>query len=169
MGTPALVAEDETMVWCPVTQGRDLADRSPAGDSTPSQRRRPTPSRSGSPKSSPKGANKLPLWEDEDPDPLRFITKLPVWDEHLRHLVLNFGDRTVQSSPMNFMLIDPEIEVDDEPCRERESRYDKGGDASKNMVMLHAKLSQNTYCLDFKNPLNTVQAFGIALTGLLWD
>jgi len=142
---PALVAGVESMVWCPVTLGRDLCDRSPAPGVEPM-----SPGQRRVVRGSPKEANRLPQGEEEDQDPLRLGTKLPTWDESLNHLVLNFGDRRPVSSPMNFMLID---ELDED----------------KHMVMLHAKLSANTFCLDFKNPLNTIQAFGVALTALLWD
>jgi len=158
---PALVDDLESMVWCPVTEGRDLCEkRSPAhNERTPEQRRRfghtRTPSNntpSNTPSGTPKEAIRRPQGDsEEDQDPLCFASKLPTWDESLKHLIMNFGDRTPKSSPMNFMIVNKATEEDEQ------------------LVMLHAKLSANTYCLDFKHPLSTVQAFGIALTALPWD
>lgn len=158
---PALRDDAASMVWCPVTLGRDLSDRSPAsrgnsdaspvaaecGSGTPSRRRSGgnvtgylTPT---------KDRFRTQQLVDEE-DPLQLCTKMPAWDEELESLVLNFHDRTVQSSPMNFMLCaDPE--------------------GSSRVVMQHAKMCNNTYSLDFKHPLSTIQAFAVALTALLWD
>lgn len=159
---PALVDDTESMVWCPVTLGRDLCERSPAQsiDSTPRRRRQVFHSKSGSwgdatPKMADRsrsdpGAGQPQEADEEEADPLRLCTKLPEWDEYLESLVLNFNNRTVQSCPMNFML-----------CA--------ATDTGQELIMQHAKLSKNTYCLDFKHPLSTVQGFAIALSALLWD
>jgi len=174
---PALVNGTESMVWCPVTLGRDLCDRSsgdapvlggdpiPGVDPSPGKRhhlrttsggyRDPSFSsngsgRAGSP-SSPKGRFKLTQQAEEvDEDPVRVCTKVPEWNDYLESLVLDFKTRKVEACPMNFML---------------QAEADEG----QQIIMQHAKLSLNTYCLDFRHPLSTVQAFAIALTALLWD
>jgi len=156
----------QSMVWCPVTLGRDLCERCPRpGDRSPgSTGRRHVRQPSSGSNSSPRhcssyrsqgsqGSQGYPSEgseEDIPDDPLQLGTLFPEWDEVVKCLVLNFKDRRVQSSPMNFML-----------CT-----VPKG---SKELVMQHAKLSNNTYCLDFAHPLSTAQAFAISLTALLWD
>jgi len=204
---PSLVADTESMVWCPVTLGRDLSDKFPAQGGTPRRTRsgqslgdhvrrtrsgqslgsysssqgcrdngtksQPLGSYSSSQGCRDDGTKSLPLGSyssshccrdrseeelqegpeteelQEEPDALQLRTKMPVWDDTVDSLVLNFNDRTVQSSPMNFML-----------CT---------ADQSQRVVMQHAKLSANTYCLDFRHPLSTAQAFAIALSSLKWD
>lgn len=180
---PSLVADTESVVWCPVTIGRDLADSfarrqlsccrapgSPASSRSPRRCRntfksaemRSSPSESSPRRSKSQPASSSPTSphssersnnqdeeEEDNPEPLQLHTKMPIWDDVVESLVLNFKDRTVQSSPMNFML-----------C---------AADEGQRLVMQHAKLSANTYCLDFRHPLSTTQAFSIALSGLWWD
>jgi len=120
------------MVWCPVVLGRDLADRSPSRGScsTPGSRSRPI--------ASGREGEGFLIEEEHDcaDEPLQVYTKMPLWDEELKSLVLNFKDRKVQSSVMNFML-----------CAD---------DASEMLIFQHAKLSENTFCLDFRHPLSPV-------------
>lgn len=81
---------------------------------------------------------------------LHLSSQLPVWDEEVESLVLNFGNnRSVAVSPMNFMV-----------------RMDT---SREGFVFQHGKMGQNSYFLDFRHPLSTVQAFALALTSLLWD
>merc|ERR1711972_754474 len=63
--------------------------------------------------------------------PMHACTLKPVWDDELESLVLNFNDRRVQSSPMNFIL-----------C------IDAG--QSPHVILQHAKMCETTYSLDFR-------------------
>jgi len=135
---PPLTEKDETKVWCPISMGRDLGQRSVSGDAgciTP-------------PRDKSRGAVKSML--EDDSEPLNLHTKLPQWDDEVESLVLNFKNRIVDSSPRNFMLCDA---------------------AHKNglIIMQHAKLSKNTWCLDFSYPLSAVQAFAVAMSSLTWE
>lgn len=166
---PPMISHNESVVWCPVSIGKDLCD-SPTDASSPFRLPREysnelatengfgdlieetlPPSPSGEP-SSPK------TWlharcQCQDPcalAPLHACTLKPMWDDELESLVLDFNDRTVQSSPMNFIL-----------------RIDVG--QSPHVILQHAKMCENTYSLDFRYPLSTIQAFAVALTALVWD
>lgn len=75
------------------------------------------------------------------------LTKLPIWNDELDSLVLEFKGRHghVQASAKNFQLI-----------------QEQGG----NLVCQYCKIGTNTFSLDFKFPLTVIQAFGISLTTL---
>jgi hypothetical protein len=150
---PAL-QEDSTMVWCPVALGRDLGERHPsygvqrrASDSMLLAKRSTIRRSSGS--CSPNRRSQTSQWPDDEaecPEAMQLYTKVPEWDDEVESLVLNFRNRVVQSSPMNFMVCAGE----------------------RRLVLQHAKLSCNTFCLDFRHPLSTVQAFAVSLSALLW-
>mmetsp|Transcript_102700 Transcript_102700/g.162372 ORF Transcript_102700/g.162372 Transcript_102700/m.162372 type:complete len:393 (-) Transcript_102700:154-1332(-) len=164
---PPVSCGTEKSVWCPVTMGRDLCGRSYSGSLGYSRHRRnsapefPSNDNDDLPKrwaskpealdedgsmSPPRSPTRSRV--DLEVQPVRLHTKLPVWDEELESLVLSFKDRTVQSSPMNFML---RTEDND------------------SIVMQHAKMAANTFGLDYRYPLSTIQAFAVALTALSWD
>lgn len=79
---------------------------------------------------------------------LRLVTKLPEWSKDVDCLVLDFKGRRVQASAKNFQLA-PAGKKDHVACQ-------------------YGKLGPNTFSLDFRHPLTVAQAFGIALTTLLW-
>jgi hypothetical protein len=169
---PPISSGVESAVWCTVTMGKDLCGRSYSSSSSSmgysrfkqfsapevkSQREGDSPERSQSESESPSSPTRSPSSPtrsrtrsrfDLEIQPLRVHTKVPVWDEELESLVLNFQDRTVQSSPMNFML----RTEDDE-----------------SIILQHAKMAANTFGLDYRYPLSTIQAFAVALTALSWD
>lgn len=78
----------------------------------------------------------------------QLITKLPVWNERVESLVLDFQGRTVQASAKNFQLA-----LEDEP---------------EHVVCQYAKIGTDTFGLDFKYPLTVAQAFAMSLTTLHW-
>merc|ERR1712079_853783 len=66
-------------------------------------------------------------------------------------LVLNFQKRdNICSSPRNFMLED-------------------GCGQDSRVILQHGRNGQCTWCLDFRHPLSTVQAFAIAMSSLEWN
>jgi len=137
MHLPPLTEKNEIKVWCPISMGRDLGQKSVsthAGYTTP-------------PRERSQGAVKFML--EEDTELISLHTRLPEWDDEVESLVLNFKKRSVESSPRNFMLCD--------------------ADQNGSIVLQHAKLSQNTWCLDFSFPLSTVQAFSVAMSSLTWE
>lgn len=79
----------------------------------------------------------------------RFVTKLPVWNEKVGCLVLDFQGRKILASAKNFQLSGED-------------------DDSERVVCQYGKLNTNTFGLDFRHPLTVIQAFGISLTTLLW-
>jgi len=100
-----------------------------------------------SPKGSPTKSPSFHLLPPEGADALQLQSKLPAWNADLEGLILKFEDRKgLLSSPRNFIL-QQEGEV----------------------VMQHAQIAENTWCLDFKNPLSVIQAFGTAMSSLDWD
>eukprot|EP00762_Andalucia_godoyi_P008713 ANDGO_00449.mRNA.1 Tubby protein homolog 1 len=70
--------------------------------------------------------------------------KEPVWNDHLKAYVLNFGGRVTMASVKNFQLID--------------------ADRPSDVIMQFGKVDENTFTLDFANPLSALQAFLIALS-----
>lgn len=162
---PPVDSGPENSIWCTVAMGRDLCGRCCSNSIGYASRRNSAPAlRSCGDGDSPKRAlsessslddgslspARSPTRPRCDPfaQPLRLHTRAPIWDEELESLVLNFTNRTVQSSPMNFML---RTEEDD------------------SIIMQHAKMAPNTFGLDYKYPLSTIQAFALALTALSWD
>ena len=79
---------------------------------------------------------------------LYMVSQLPVWNDEVQSMVLDFPGRRVLPSAKNFQLV-PE----DDPER---------------LVCLHAKIGPNTFGLDFKCPLTVAEAFGAALTAIFW-
>lgn len=76
------------------------------------------------------------------------ITKMPVWNDEVESLVLDFKGRSVQPSAKNFQLATAE--------------------RPKEVVCQYAKIGPNSFGLDFRYPMTVIQAFGSALTTLLW-
>jgi hypothetical protein len=75
-------------------------------------------------------------------------TRRPKWNPRLKTLNMNFFGRVTQSSAKNFQL-----ELVDKPDKIR---------------LLFGKVAQNKYVLDFKGPLNMVQAFAAAVSTSVW-
>lgn len=150
---PPTFADTGSAIWCPAWTGRDLTCRTPIvfkknlnGFRSPSSSPRKN---SGSGSVSPTMKGRLP--EDDD-EPIRLHSKLPTWDPEVEHLVLNFTElnRKPCPSPRNFMLVDSPTQ-------------------DGHIVCQHASIGGNTWCLDFKHPLNVVQAFAIAMSSINWD
>jgi len=87
--------------------------------------------------------------EQDAEGPRRFASRSPTWSDEVGSLVLDFKGRQVMASAKNFQIAD-----EDDP---------------DHVVCQYGKLGPNTFGLDFKYPLNVVQAFGISLTTLLWS
>mmetsp|Transcript_21266 Transcript_21266/g.38805 ORF Transcript_21266/g.38805 Transcript_21266/m.38805 type:complete len:366 (+) Transcript_21266:65-1162(+) len=141
---PPLTNEQSTP-WCPVLCGRDLGSSCPASPSRSPQPRSPTRS----------PVRRSESWRSQelfDLEPIHLCSKLPIWDDVVQSLVLNFEARMISSSARNFMLRQPEE-----------------GDATAGIIFQHAKMAKGSYCLDFKHPLNAVQAFALALSSERWD
>jgi len=144
---PPVLRDNESAVWCPIWTGKDLGSRS-----TPNS---PSSRGSGGGSQSPRRRRPelslnelLPGAEDE---PLQFQTRLPIWDPEVESLVLNFQGRpNLCSSPRNFML-------------------ETVSGQERKVILQHAQISKNTWCLDFMYPLSVVQAFAIAMSSVDWD
>mmetsp|Transcript_123556 Transcript_123556/g.357289 ORF Transcript_123556/g.357289 Transcript_123556/m.357289 type:complete len:360 (+) Transcript_123556:96-1175(+) len=78
----------------------------------------------------------------------RLITKMPVWNEEVESLVLDFKGRNIVSSAKNFQLA-----LSQKP---------------EHVLCQYGKLSNSNLALDFKFPISVVQAFGIALSTSFW-
>lgn len=84
----------------------------------------------------------------QNPESTRIVVlenKAPQWNEELKGFQLNFGGRIGMPSVKNFQL-----------CDRR--------DENQNVVMQFGKWSADRFSLDFRHPLNSTQAFCIALT-----
>lgn len=75
-------------------------------------------------------------------------TRRPKWNPRLKTLNMNFFGRVTMSSAKNFQL-----EIVDKPEKIR---------------LLFGKVAQNKYVLDFKGPLNMIQAFAAAVSTSVW-
>mmetsp|Transcript_19587 Transcript_19587/g.55226 ORF Transcript_19587/g.55226 Transcript_19587/m.55226 type:complete len:275 (+) Transcript_19587:96-920(+) len=75
-------------------------------------------------------------------------SKLPVWNDEVGSLVMDFKGRRVVASAKNFQLARAE--------------------SPNHVVCQHGKIGANTFGLDFKYPLTVIQAFSISLTTLFW-
>mmetsp|Transcript_35241 Transcript_35241/g.75060 ORF Transcript_35241/g.75060 Transcript_35241/m.75060 type:complete len:365 (-) Transcript_35241:96-1190(-) len=78
----------------------------------------------------------------------KLVTKLPVWNEHVESLVLDFKGRYIMSSAKNFQLA-----LSQKP---------------EHVLCQFGKLSEAYFGLDFKFPLSVVQAFAIAISTMFW-
>jgi len=76
------------------------------------------------------------------------VTKLPVWNEQVGSLVLDFKNRSIQSSAKNFQLA-----LQQKP---------------DHVICQFGKLSTSNFSLDFKFPLSAIQAFGAAMSTIFW-
>jgi len=76
------------------------------------------------------------------------VSKLPIWNDEVGSLVMDFKGRCALASAKNFQLA----------C----------GESPDHVVCQHGKIGANTFSLDFKHPLTVVQAFAISLTALFW-
>eukprot|EP00930_Biecheleria_cincta_P047254 TRINITY_DN32711_c0_g1_i1.p1 TRINITY_DN32711_c0_g1~~TRINITY_DN32711_c0_g1_i1.p1 ORF type:complete len:338 (-),score=55.31 TRINITY_DN32711_c0_g1_i1:12-1025(-) len=140
MHVPPLISEDTSALWCPAWTGKDLGGKPSIGAS---------PTASLTPKN---GRSFFPqLMPEEGSDSIHLWTKLPIWNSEFEALILKFEERSMlQSSPRNFMVCGPE-----------------GPEARP--VFQHAQIAPNTWCLDFKNPLSSIQAFALAMSSVDWD
>ncbi|CAJ1438897.1 unnamed protein product [Effrenium voratum] len=88
------------------------------------------------------------LMAPEGADAIHLQSKLPVWNSDLEGLILNFEGRSMlRSSPRNFVVQEEEGKI----------------------VMQHAQIAENTWCLDFNHPLSVVQAFAMAMASIDWE
>lgn len=91
------------------------------------------------------------LAEDDGSQALQLVTQVPEWDDSVGSLVLDFKGRDALSSAKNFQLL-PEYSQKPE-----------------HMVCQYAKIGLDTFALDFRYPLNLIQAFGASLTTMFWQ
>lgn len=75
-------------------------------------------------------------------------TKVPVWNDEVGSLVLDFKGRKVIPSAKNFQLA--------------------FGKKPEGSVCQCGKIGNDEFSLDFKYPLSVIQAFGISLTTMFW-
>lgn len=76
------------------------------------------------------------------------VSKMPVWNEDVGSLVLDFLGRQVLASAKNFQLA---LEAD-----------------PSHVVCQHGKIGPDTFSLDFRYPMTVIQAFGISMSTLNW-
>lgn len=76
------------------------------------------------------------------------ITRLPVWNEEVESLVLDFRGRNIQASAKNFHLALSQKQ--------------------KHTICQFGKLSDTNFALDFKFPMSAIQAFAAAMSTLFW-
>jgi len=70
----------------------------------------------------------------------------PRWDKKLNSYALPFFGRAKKASAKNFQLV-----VNDDP---------------NNIYLILGKISKDEFCLDFRSPLSTLDAFAIATAAL---
>ena len=85
---------------------------------------------------------------------VRLRNKLPTWNKQLGCLSLHFGRKRVRTSSSKNFLVYAEDVLADAVARE---------DADNAAFQL-GKLAARTFALDYKHPMNTLQAFAVALT-----
>lgn len=186
---PPLEPSGESAVWCPAEMGRDLGAREMPG--SPSRRQASGGSSPGN------RAWVRHILQRESSEPSCLHSRMPVWDRDLECLVLNFKSRHVEASPHNFMLckeeredcvstsassgssggspdqspsrdVDPDLSSPTSAKRAADGRKSGGESEEDAVIFQHAKMSGNTYCLDFNHPLSPVQAFAAAMASLTW-
>jgi len=91
------------------------------------------------------------LAEDAGEQTLHLVTQVPDWNEDVGSLVLDFKGRKVLASAKNFQLV-PEY-----------------SQRPEHMVCQYAKLKPGAYSLDFRYPLNVIQAFAASITTMFWE
>jgi hypothetical protein len=104
------------------------------------------------------GAHYKHDWRRPPPPPresrVRLRNKLPTWNKQLGCLSLHFGRKRVRTSSSKNFLIYTEDVLNDGAARE---------DADNAAFQL-GKLAAKTFALDFRYPINPLQAFAVALT-----
>jgi len=78
----------------------------------------------------------------------RLVTKLPMWNDDVESLVLDFKGRNVVASAKNFQLA-----LEQKP---------------HHTLCQFGKIGNTTFGLDFKYPLSAAQAFAMAMSTLYW-
>mmetsp|Transcript_59167 Transcript_59167/g.183713 ORF Transcript_59167/g.183713 Transcript_59167/m.183713 type:complete len:302 (-) Transcript_59167:193-1098(-) len=91
------------------------------------------------------------LAEDDGSQALRLVAQVPDWNDDVRSLVLDFKGRNVLSSAKNFQLV---------PVYSQKPEH---------LVCQFAKIKSDVFGLDFRYPLNLIQAFATSLTTMFWD
>eukprot|EP00928_Gymnodinium_smaydae_P037587 TRINITY_DN26064_c0_g4_i1.p1 TRINITY_DN26064_c0_g4~~TRINITY_DN26064_c0_g4_i1.p1 ORF type:complete len:378 (-),score=36.97 TRINITY_DN26064_c0_g4_i1:76-1209(-) len=88
------------------------------------------------------------MHDDSTSEALHLTSMKPVWNAEVESLVLDFKGRHVVSSAKNFKLA-----LSRKP---------------KHVLCQFGKLDDTTFGLDFKYPLNVIQAFAVAMTTAFW-
>mmetsp|Transcript_103239 Transcript_103239/g.301129 ORF Transcript_103239/g.301129 Transcript_103239/m.301129 type:complete len:240 (-) Transcript_103239:152-871(-) len=91
------------------------------------------------------------LAEDDGEQAHHLVTQVPEWNEDVGSLVLDFKGRNVLTSAKNFQIV-PE-------CSQK----------PEHMVCQFAKIKPDVFSLDFRYPLNLIQAFAASLTTMFWE
>ncbi|CAE8740580.1 unnamed protein product, partial [Polarella glacialis] len=78
----------------------------------------------------------------------QLVTKEPVWNEQVESLVLDFKGRNVLSSAKNFQLA----------LRQK----------PQHCICQFGKIGPTNFGLDFRYPMNVIQAFGAAMSTIFW-
>jgi len=80
----------------------------------------------------------------------KLVSNMPIWNEQVDSLVLDFKGRPVIASAKNFQL---SVE----------------GDDTGRVICQFGKLAHDKFALDFRYPLSVSQAFGLCLTTIFWE